>query len=227
MFFSEPILVTRFAPGADADAGLFDGLASSWTRDRHGDQIAPGAFRESIAALAAGQRRIPFLWEHRSAEQLGGIKAAAETDLGLRVQGQIVRGNSPAAERVYALSQAGAMALSVGFLPVAGGTEPIEGAGTLYRKVDLVEVSAVAAPSNRESRVLSIKSTSLAESSLAEFTALLREGELGPMPRRLAEKVARACLAAIHETDSEPTADELAAIAAALERLKLSIKPRK
>jgi uncharacterized protein len=225
MIFSETLLVTRFAPGAGTDTGLFEGLASSWTRDRHGDQIAPGAFGESIAALAAGQRRIPLLHEHRSADQVGGIKSGEETDLGLRVQGQIVLG-TPAAERVHALSKAGAMGLSVGFLPIEGATEAIEGGGTLYKRVDLVEVSAVATPSNRESRVLSIKS--LAESSPAEFACLLRDGELPPMPRRLAEKVARACLAAINESDpNEPTADELAAIAAALERLKLSIKPRK
>jgi len=220
MIFSETVLVTRLA---GADAALFDGLASSWTRDRHGDQIAPGAFLESISALAAGQRRIPLLLNHNTSEQLGGIKSAAETDLGLRVQGQIVRG-TPAADRVYDLSKAGQMGLSVGFMPVAGGSEPMEGGGTLYRKADLVEVSAVATPSNRESRVLTIKS--LAESSPAEFACLLRDGELPPMPRRLAEKVARACLAAINETDTdEPTAEELAAIASALERLKLSFKP--
>ena len=51
MIYSETLLVTRFAPGAGADTGLFEGLASSWTRDRHGDQIAPGAFGESIDAL--------------------------------------------------------------------------------------------------------------------------------------------------------------------------------
>jgi HK97 family phage prohead protease len=223
MIFSETVLVTRHADGADG--GLFDGLASSWTKDRHGDQIAPGAFVESIAALAAGQRRVPLLLNHDTSEQLGGIKTAAETDLGLRVQGQIVRG-TPAADRVHDLSKAGQMGLSVGFLPVAGATESMDGGGTLYKRVDLVEVSAVATPSNRESRVLTIKS--LAESSPAEFACLLRDGELPPMPRRLAEKVARACLAAINETDTdEPTAEELAAIASALERLKLSFKPRK
>ena len=218
MIFSETVLVTRFAPGASADTGLFEGLASSWTRDRHGDMLAPGAFVESIAALTAGHRRIPLLANHATSEQIGGIKTAAETDLGLRVQGQIVRG-SPAADRIYDLSKAGSMGLSVGFLPIDGATESIAGGGTLYKRVDLVEVSAVATPSNRESRVLSIKS--LADASPAEFACLLRDGELPPMPRRLAEKVARACLAAINETDpNEPTAEELTAIHAALERLK-------
>ena len=225
MIFSETILVTRLAPGAGADAGLFDGLASSWTRDRHGDQIAPGAFVESIAALAAGQRRLPLLLNHDTSSQLGGIRSAAETDLGLRVQGQIVLG-TPAADRVYDLSKAGQMGLSVGFMPVAGAAEAMADGGTLYKRVDLVEVSAVATPSNRESRVLSIKS--LADASPAEFASLLRDGELPPMPRRLAEKVARACLTALNESDADvPTPAELAAIEAALERLRNSFKPRK
>ena len=221
-------MIFRHPPGyplcAPAPAISMRACSTGWRRpdlDRHGDQIAPGAFGESIAALAAGQRRIPLLWEHRSAEQLGGIKTAAETDLGLRVQGQIVRGTQAAESgKVLRRPPRWASRFSAGSM---AKPKPIEGGGTRYRKVDLVEVSAVATPSNRESRVLSIKS--LAESSPAEFACLLRDGELPPMPRRLAEKVTRACLAAINETDpNEPTAEDLAATAAALDRLKFSFK---
>lgn len=212
MIYSETVLVTRFAPDGSVDAGMFEGLASSWSRDRHGDQIAPGAFVESITALETGQRRIPLLLNHDTSTQLGGIKHAAETDLGLRVKGQIVRG-TPAADRVYDLSKAGQMGLSVGFMPIAGATEPIAGGGTRFTRVDLVEVSAVATPSNRESRVLTIKA--LAESSPAEFERLLRDGELPPMPRRLAEKVARAFLSALND-DDDPDPHQIAALNAAL-----------
>lgn len=222
MIYSEPVLVTRFAPGAGADAGMFEGLASTWARDRHGDILAQGAFLDSISALEAGRTRIPLLWEHRKQEQLGGLRKAAETSDGLLVGGLVVPG-TPAADRVYALAKADQMSLSVGFFPIAGATEAMAGGGTLYKRVDLVEVSAVAAPSNRESRVLSIKA--LADSSPAEFACLLRDGELPPMPRRLAEKVARACLAAINESDpDEPTPAELAIIQSALERLKNSFQ---
>ena len=90
MIYSETVFVTRLAADGSVNSGIFEGLASSWSPDRHGDQVAPGAFLDSVGALEAGQRRIPLLLNHDPAEQLGGIKSAAETDLGLRVKGQIV-----------------------------------------------------------------------------------------------------------------------------------------
>ena len=224
MIYSQSVLITRLAPGDGAQAGMFEGLASSFSRDRHGDQIAPGAWADSISALAAGKTRIPLLLNHDTSAQLGGVRKAAETADGLHIAGQIVPG-TPAADRVYALMKADQMALSVGFMPVAGGSEPMADGGTLYKRVDLVEVSAVATPSNRESRVLSIK-TLASSYSPAELEKLLHHHGLPPLKRRLARKVARACLAAIHESDpDEHDPAELEAVAAALERLKQSFKP--
>lgn len=216
MIYTQPILITRFAPTAASDIGVFEGLASTAIRDRHGDVVAKGAFGESIEALAAGSRRIPLLLEHNPGQHLGGIKSAVQTDEGLRVVGQIVLG-TPNADRVYQLSKAGEMGLSIGFLPVEH--EDIPGGGTLYRRVDLLEISAVATPSNRESRILSIKA--LADCSHSEIEKLLRDGSMPPIPRRLAAKMARLCVSATDE-DLEPEHDpaDIAAIEQQLEALK-------
>lgn len=141
MLYTSPILITKFAPGADSDVdiGLFEGIASTPGRDRHGDVVARGAFGTSIDELAAGKRRIPLLVDHDPRIQIGGIKSARQDDGGLAVSGQIVRGTPPA-DRAYALSKAGEMGLSVGFMPIPDAAEKIAGGGTLYKQVDLVEI---------------------------------------------------------------------------------------
>ena len=110
MLYTSPILLTRFAPGADSevDIGVFEGIASTPGRDRHGDIVAKGAFTASIHELETGKRRIPLLVDHDPRTQIGGIKSAREDDAGLAVSGQIVKG-TPAADRAYALSKAGEM----------------------------------------------------------------------------------------------------------------------
>ena len=150
---------------------------------------------------------VPLLDNHRTDRQIGVIQDGTETDEGLLVTGRIVKGTS-SADRAYQLAQAGALSLSVGFLPREA--EPQAGGGFLHRKADLVEVSAVSTPSNRESRILSIRSLEFADAS--DFERMLRDGEMPPLPRRLAAKVARACMSIIDGDESEQInpADEAA-----------------
>jgi uncharacterized protein len=210
VLYTQPILITKFAPGADSDVdiGMFEGIASTPGRDRHGDVVATGAFGASIEELAAGKRRIPLLVDHDPRTQIGGIKSAREDDEGLAVSGQIVRG-TPAADRAYALSKAGEVGLSVAFMPIPGASEKIEGGGTLYKSVDLIEISAVSTPANRRSRILRIKE--LAQSSPREVEEMLRE-TFPDIPGRLAKKMAAACLDALNDSD-EPDPAKVAKMA--------------
>jgi uncharacterized protein len=213
LFYSFPIQIKRFAPDSSGETGVFEGLASTTGRDRHGDVMERGCFSQSIEALNSGQRRIPLLLEHNLQEQIGGINTAAETDEGLYVTGQIVPGTA-AADRVHALAKANAVSLSVGFVPLEH--EPMaDGRGHRIKRVDLMEISAVSSPANRESRILAIKNLDLA--SLGDFEKLFRELEI---PSRLARKFAYACVDVI----DKPDADELQ-LQAALEALKISLKP--
>jgi HK97 family phage prohead protease len=213
VIFSQP-LVLKFAPGADS--GTFAGFASSWARDRHGDEIMRGAFADSIAALHSGKQRVPLLNDHSPRDQLGGITGAEETDDGLRVEGRIIPGTA-SADRALALARADQLSLSVGFMPLDGHSERISGGGKRFKRVDLVEISAVAAPANRESRILAVKN--LAFGSTADLERMLREGELPALPRRLAEKIAKACRPLLAEDDDEPD-PALKQIAEALARLQ-------
>jgi uncharacterized protein len=210
VLYTQPILLTKFAPGADSgvDIGVFEGVASTPGRDRHGDVVAKGAFGASIQELEAGKRRIPLLVDHDPRSQIGGIKSARENDDGLQVSGQIVKG-TPAADRAYALSKAGEMGLSIGFMPIPEAAEKIAGGGTLYKSVDLVEISAVSTPSNRGSRILRIKQ--LAQSSPREVEEMLREA-FPDIPGRLAKKMAAACLDALNDSD-EPDPAKVAKMA--------------
>jgi uncharacterized protein len=221
MNFGFPVVLKRVSQDSE---GSFVGLASTWNRDRHGDTISRGAFADSISALNSGAMIVPMLQNHRPDSQIGVVREADETDDGLLVKGQIVKG-TPASDRAHQLAQAGALSLSVGFL--GREAEPMAGGGGFnYKRVDLVEVSAVAAPSNRESRILSVRSLELASSS--DFERMLREGELPPIPRRLAAKLTRACMAILELDDDhdQPAHDpgQLAACIAAARAAKQSFR---
>jgi uncharacterized protein len=220
VIFSQP-LVLKFAPGAGS--GTFAGFASSWARDRHGDEVMRGAFADSIAALHSGRQRIPLLNNHSAGDQLGGVTSAEETDDGLRVEGRIIPG-TPSADRALALARADQLSLSVGFMPLDGHSERITGGGKRYKRVDLIEISAVAAPANRESRILAVKN--LALGSPADLERLLRDGELPPLPRRLAEKFAKACRPLLAEDDPESDPARIR-MAEALARLETHFSTRK
>jgi uncharacterized protein len=215
-------LVVRRAPRR-GKSGTFTGLASTWSVDRHGERIARGAFARSIAAFAAGELRIPLLHEHNQFEQLGAITRAAETEDGLEVDAQIVLGTQ-LADRVHQLALADAVGLSVGFMPFEDGTERDDDGRKVYTRVDLMEVSVVSVPSNRESVVHTVRS--LAATSPADLERMLREGELPPMPRRLAAKIARVALPLIGTELAEPEHNpaDLVALAAALDGFTKTFK---
>jgi len=212
--FTAPLILRR-AP--TPETGFFAGLASTWNVDRHGEKIAPGAFQKTLQAFNAGRQRIAVLHQHDPKQPVGTITSASETDEGLDVEGAIVLG-APVADRDHQLLLAGAAGLSVGF--AANDADVVKDAQGIktYRSVDLMEVSIVGVPSNRQSIAITVRS--LAASSPAELERILREGMLPAMPRRLAAKLSRACLDVLTQEDPDYDPDELAECHAALERLK-------
>jgi uncharacterized protein len=223
VIFSEPLII-RFAPSSSSRSGAFSGIASTPNPDRHGDIVETGAFADSIAELTAGKRTIPLLMQHDARDQIGVIQSASEDDEGLHVEGNVVDGTA-SAQRALQLMRAGGMSLSVGFAPIPSSTQKRSGRGTIYRNVDWVETSAVSTPSNHQSRVIEVKS--LGDLAPADFERLLREGELPPLPRRLAAKVTREWLAVLNgdepskpEHDAGQLARTLAAAQAAINAFK-------
>jgi HK97 family phage prohead protease len=217
---SEPLILRR-APNK-APTGYFAGLASTYSVDRHGERMLPGAFKKTIAAFNAGTQHIALLHNHDAAQPIGAITSAVETEEGLSVEGTIVLG-SPVADRDHQLLLAGAAGLSVGFAANNAVFERDAQDQVSYKSVDLMEVSVVAVPSNRESIAHVVRG--LATLPPAELERMFRLGALPEMPGRLAKILTRACLDALSETDpDEPDPAELAAIETALAQLRTTFQ---
>lgn len=141
--------------GNGAQEGVFEGLASTFgSRDRAGDVIAPGAFRDCLAR----PHRIKMLWQHDPRAPIGVWDRLAETPAGLAVKGRLVLEVQRAREAL-ALLRAGAVdALSIGFsVPKAGASFDRKLAVRRLNRIDLWEVSIVTFPANPEARVARIK----------------------------------------------------------------------
>lgn len=216
MIVTQPLILRR-SPAAKT--GYFAGLASTYNVDRHGERILPGAFAKTIAALKAGRQRIAVLHNHDPNQPIGTIKTATESENGLDVEGEIVLG-SPIADRDHQLLLADAAGLSVGFAANDADVVLDDKGMKSYRSVDLMEISVVGVPSNRESIAHTVRG--LALSTPAEFERMLRDGTLPELPGRLAKRLTRACLEALN--DDEPDPAELAAIEIALAQLKTAFQ---
>ena len=103
----------------------------------------PGAFAEAAAP-------IPLLWQHKPHEPIGFVDSLREDALGLRITARIVREGRGA--EASALVQAGALSgLSFGYRVKAAS--PTRG-GRRLERIELVEVSLVTFPMQREAQVL-------------------------------------------------------------------------
>jgi HK97 family phage prohead protease len=226
MNFSFPLRIVAKKFASDGEPGEFSGMASTWDLDSQGDAFVKGAWAQSIAALNAGTQKVPLLAQHDPRRQVGIVTSAAETDAGLAIEGKILPTVSDDASRIYQLAKAGGMSLSVGFNPQDWNPNP-QGR-YLFTRAELVEVSAVSLPANRQSRILEVRALPFA--SPADLEKALREGvELGPMPRRAAERVTKALLRAFDlDADDEPTDPvKEAALESALALAKQSFITRK
>jgi hypothetical protein len=96
--------------------GAFEGYASLFgVVDLGRDLVAPGAFRETLAARPAGA--VKLLWQHDPSQPLGVWREIAEDGRGLKVRGQLDLAVAKARE-AHALMRSGAVdGLSIGFRP--------------------------------------------------------------------------------------------------------------
>lgn len=161
-----------------ADDGTFEGYGSVFgVVDSYQEVVAPGAFAESLAELAAKDRRVPVLWQHRQDQPIGVYAELREDDVGLFVRGGLLIEQVAQAREAHALMKAGAVTgLSIGYWVRESSYDEKTGIRTLT-KLDLVEVSLVTFPANDDARVEAVK-FKLAHGqlpSIKEFEKLLRE----------------------------------------------------
>lgn len=160
------------------DDGTFSGYGSVFgNEDSYGEIVAPGAFAESLAEIAAKGRPVPVLWQHRSDQPIGVYSSLKEDEHGLYVEGVLLKEAVRQAAESYALMKAGAVSgLSIGYYVRQSSFDEKTGTRTLL-KLDLVEISLVTFPANDEARVDAVKSK-IAHGelpSLNEFERFLRE----------------------------------------------------
>lgn len=128
------------------DAALrFAGYAALFDRrDAGRDLIRRGAFART---LAARDRMLPLLWQHRADVRIGWIETVAEDLRGLRVTGSI---DHPHGAAGLALQRGTVTGLSFGYRARAS-RRTAEGRELL--EIDLIEVSLVSNPMQDGARV--------------------------------------------------------------------------
>lgn len=161
--------------------GFFSGYGSVFgVKDSYGEIVAPGAFKASIAARAVKGRKLPILWQHRSAEPIGVYTLVKEDSHGLYLEGQLLINEIARAKEAHALMKAGAVTgQSIGYYVKADSWNEKDKVRTLT-EVDLQETSIVTFPANDEARVEVVKSIEHIIKSgrvptLPEFEDFLRE----------------------------------------------------
>lgn len=148
--------------GADAGAGVFEALASTWDVDSVGDLVVPGAFADSLAEWEASGQPIPVIWSHQHDDpfaHIGYVLDAEERDQGLWVKAQLdidPEAENAHARQAYRLLKAGRVT-SMSFAFDIDDAEPAGNGVTLLKKLKLYEVGPTLIPANPAAELLTVK----------------------------------------------------------------------
>lgn len=145
---------------ADGARGKFSGYGSVFDNmDENGEIVARGAFTKSLAEIKAAKKIIPALWQHRSAEPIGGFPDLSEDNFGLKVtDGFLLKDAVVKAAEAFALMEAEVVTgLSIGYFVRKSSFDEKTGVRTLL-ELDLVEISIVTFPANQLAQVSDVKS---------------------------------------------------------------------
>lgn len=160
------------------DKGTFSGYGSVWNvPDSYREQVARGAFAESLAALKAKGRKLPILWQHDQSQPIGAWDVLSEDDHGLYGEGSLWIEDTSFARLAQRGMKAGAITgLSIGYYVREDSFDEVTRLRTLKR-LDLREVSVVTNPALDEARIDTIKAKLAAGERISEreFGKLLRD----------------------------------------------------
>lgn len=172
------------------DAGGFKGYASVFGNvDSYREIVAPGAFTESIERIKASGDPLPVLWQHKSAEPIGGCDVLAEDEHGLYTEGWLMVNELVRAKEAHALMKRRVVkGLSIGYYVEDESWNEKERILTL-KKVDLVEYSPVTFAANSLAFVTDVKAVQ-AVKTVREFEDFLRDvgGFSNSQAKRIASK---------------------------------------
>lgn len=202
--------------------GSFTGHGSVFgVVDSFKETVAPGAFKNSLAAHKEAGTMPALLWQHRAFEPIGVFTEMREDETGLFVRGQLALETQRGKEAHALLRQGALNGLSVGFAPVKD--EKGEDGITKLTEIDLWEVSLVTFPANDHARVSSVKANKEkldGASSFADVEGYLREAY------GVSRGDATAIVAKIRQVDRglREEADAVASMKAASARLLANLK---
>ena len=140
------------------DDGTFSGYGSVFGNvDSYDEIVAAGAFKKSLAVIKSAGDPLPVLWQHNSAQPIGGYTELAEDDTGLVVSGFLLKDDVALAREAYALMKARVVkGLSIGYYVRNASYDEKTGIRTL-NELDLREISVVTFPANEQAQVESVK----------------------------------------------------------------------
>ncbi|MDO6414033.1 HK97 family phage prohead protease [Sphingomonas sp. BIUV-7] len=186
------------------DAGILTGIAAfdDGELDRNGRRYVAGAFGKSLAAHKQAGTMPAMLLHHDFRRPVGSWLDIKPEGSGLKVRGQIVRDTADGAE-AYSLVKASAIRfLSTGALhektEPAAAHKPGEMRGTVITEADLLEISLVSVPGNRNTPILRVSSMSGAR----DIEEILHSAGLS------SRKAKAAAAAAWRAIQSKPDADD-------------------
>lgn len=182
-----PLRELKFdAPADGVAARTFTGYGAAFNNiDAYGDVIMPGAFSEFLSDAKSGKSPWPsMLSQHGGMSMtsedmtpIGVWQDLAEDGSGLRVTGQLAdtpRGNE--IDTLMRMTPRPAIdGLSIGYIPkrYEPRSKP-EDPRRRITQIDLIEISPVTFPANRNARISSIKSIADMD-SITELEDLLRD----------------------------------------------------
>lgn len=152
--------------GVENNMGKITGYGSVFNvRDSYGDVVQSGAFMQSIS-----KKRPKMLYQHDPREVIGVWTKCKEDEKGLLLEGEINLEVTKGKD-VYNLLKQGALdGLSIGFRTL---DEEFDANGVRKLKtIELLEVSVVTFPANKDSLVTGVKNAPKTE---REFEGFLRE----------------------------------------------------
>lgn len=165
------------------EIATFSGVASTSGTDLHNDIICAGAF-EPIPMKTNGEPDVLLLRDHDHKQIIGGWTSFIQNDQELWVEGELLLAVEKARE-TYALMRRGFLSgLSVGF-NISDEKDAVQidqrARKRYIKKATLKECSIVAAPANRDARVISVKDEladlfRLGDMTRDEIEVLFKEG---------------------------------------------------
>lgn len=206
----------------DADVGIeddgyrFSGYASVFGGvDSYGDTILAGAY---APALEQGLPKM-FFNHDKFSIPIGKWLSVEEDDRGLKVVGELTKGN-PQAETVAAALRHGTLdGLSVGFYPAEDGLAENDHGGFTISKIDrLLEISVVTFPADRAARIEKAE----ALGSIRDIEEFLRDAGLSTREAKTIVSRTKAIIDAENRRDAEAKveAEAIAALSRIVTKLQ-------